>query len=175
MMEQAAQLLRQRGFVRYEVASYAKPGYECRHNSAYWSGVPYLGLGKGAAGMRQNARCRERLFEGRVVETLTPSQALAEDLMLAMRMSTGVAMETVEVAAGRRATANALATVDGLATAGDRTSPGLLPTAQEVFEDLCRLGLVELRAGRYCPTERGWLVGNELYGRIWALQDTSEG
>ncbi len=34
---------------RYEVSNYAKPGFECRHNLGYWSDVPYLGFGLGAA------------------------------------------------------------------------------------------------------------------------------
>ena len=38
------------GLHRYEISSYAVPGYECRHNLAVWRGEDYLGLGEGAAG-----------------------------------------------------------------------------------------------------------------------------
>jgi putative oxygen-independent coproporphyrinogen III oxidase len=38
------------GFVQYEVANFARPGTESRHNRNYWSGRPYLGLGPGAHG-----------------------------------------------------------------------------------------------------------------------------
>ena len=37
-----------RGFAHYEVSNFALPGRESRHNSAYWSGAPYLGLGPAA-------------------------------------------------------------------------------------------------------------------------------
>lgn len=37
-----------RGFQRYEVSNYAKPGFECRHNISYWEMKPYLGLGPSA-------------------------------------------------------------------------------------------------------------------------------
>jgi oxygen-independent coproporphyrinogen-3 oxidase len=36
------------GFRHYEVANWAKPGFECRHNQVYWRNEPYLGLGCGA-------------------------------------------------------------------------------------------------------------------------------
>lgn len=35
---------------RYEVSNYATPGQECRHNVNIWSGNPYIGTGRGAAG-----------------------------------------------------------------------------------------------------------------------------
>jgi oxygen-independent coproporphyrinogen-3 oxidase len=36
------------GFDRYEISNYAKPGHESRHNTAYWLGDDYLGIGAGA-------------------------------------------------------------------------------------------------------------------------------
>ena len=50
-MEAAERILAIAGYSRYEVASYARPGKRCAHNIAYWTGVPYLGLGPGAASM----------------------------------------------------------------------------------------------------------------------------
>lgn len=35
---------------RYEVSNYAAPGQECRHNQNVWDGMPYIGIGRGAAG-----------------------------------------------------------------------------------------------------------------------------
>ncbi|MDR0833780.1 MAG: radical SAM family heme chaperone HemW [Candidatus Symbiothrix sp.] len=36
------------GFQQYEISNFAQPGYESRHNSAYWSGKHYLGIGASA-------------------------------------------------------------------------------------------------------------------------------
>lgn len=43
-------LLQRHGFAQYEVSNYAIPGFESRHNHAYWRADPVLGLGPGAAG-----------------------------------------------------------------------------------------------------------------------------
>jgi oxygen-independent coproporphyrinogen-3 oxidase len=148
MMLDAERILDAAGLARYEVASFARPGFACRHNIAYWTGVPYLGLGRGAAGMRNGIDgTRERLLDGKVVERLSPAQALLEDLMLGMRMCEGV---------GR-----------GLLQEAARYTPAILDT----FEELVSLELVTLSNDRYRPTHRGWLLGNELYGRIWEIND----
>ncbi len=41
-------LLRDAGYLRYEVSAYARPGYRCRHNLNYWEFGDYLGIGSGA-------------------------------------------------------------------------------------------------------------------------------
>lgn len=144
-MELAADILESAGYRRYEVASYAKPGRECRHNIAYWTGVPYLGLGEGSVTMRQTGERRERLEDGEIVEVLDARQTLAEDLMLGMRMARGVGEAEVEAA--------------DLALDGCRA----------VFDDMAALGLVERAGGRFRPTRLGWLCGNEIYGRVLEL------
>lgn len=144
-MQAAKRILEQAGYERYEVASYAQPGYECRHNVAYWTGKPYLGLGTSAASMTQNAERRMRVQDGHVTDDLNAAQMAAEDLMLGMRMARGVTKEQVDAAAP------------------------LLPQAQRTFDELVELGLVARDGGCYRPTELGWLCGNELYGRIFDL------
>ncbi len=144
-MEIAETLLRDAGFERYEVASYAKPGYACKHNCAYWTGVPYVGLGRSAATMTQNESRRMRLQDGQVTDDLDRAQLYAEDLMLGMRMSAGVSDELVAQAAE------------------------VLPALGETLNSLADRGLVEHAEGAWKPTERGWLCGNELYGELFDL------
>ncbi len=48
LFHQAADFLGSAGYLHYEISNYARPGFESRHNRAYWSGADYLGLGPGA-------------------------------------------------------------------------------------------------------------------------------
>ena len=188
-MQAASKMLQAAGFVRYEVASYARNKKSCKHNKMYWTGESYLGLGTSAASMltapeydllaQRNtslparpidaARVRlvvldspRKIAEGASlfstefdVEFLTHREAVAEDLMLHARLMKPI-------------------------------SPALLDESEQVFGashlqdvlDICvRDGLldrVDSTDSRietsYRPTEKGWLLGNELYGRLWDLR-----
>lgn len=57
-------ILEEYGYYRYEISNYSLPGKESRHNTGYWTGREYLGLGLGAASFYQGARyCNERNLE----------------------------------------------------------------------------------------------------------------
>ncbi|HEY4650065.1 MAG TPA: radical SAM family heme chaperone HemW [Pontibacter sp.] len=46
----------QHGFVQYEISNFCKPGFESRHNSNYWRGVHYLGVGPSAHSFNGHSR-----------------------------------------------------------------------------------------------------------------------
>ena len=50
------EILLENGYHRYEISNYAKPGFECRHNSSYWIGTDYLGIGLGASSLLDGTR-----------------------------------------------------------------------------------------------------------------------
>lgn len=145
MMEVAEALLADAGFARYEVASHAKPGYESKHNTAYWQGVPYIGLGRSAVTMTQSEVRRMRVRDGVVEDDLDRAQMAAEDAMLSMRMARGLARERAE----------------GMSA--------LLPELPATLARLAEVGLVAEDARGWHPTKRGWLLGNELFGELLAL------
>ena len=48
MYTRTGEVLEEAGYHRYEISNYALPGRECRHNTGYWTHVPYLGFGAAA-------------------------------------------------------------------------------------------------------------------------------
>jgi oxygen-independent coproporphyrinogen-3 oxidase len=105
----AHDLLTAAGLEHYEVSNYARAGHRARHNSAYWAGVPYVGLGPAAHGYdgtarRWNARAyaawRDRTLsgadpiEGR--EQLTEANRSSEAVYLALRSDAGLALRPGE-------------------------------------------------------------------------------
>lgn len=97
------------GFEHYEVSNFARPGKRARHNSAYWLGVPYLGLGPSAHGFDGDTRrwnieafaAWERTV-GTLTdpvggeEALTDENRIAEAVYLGLRTSDGLLLEAGE-------------------------------------------------------------------------------
>ena len=84
------------GFRHYEVSNFARPGFEARHNSAYWRRVPYVGLGPGAHSLLPGGRIRRWNADTVPVYTATEEHLTDEDirveaLMLALRTDRGIA------------------------------------------------------------------------------------
>ncbi len=99
--------LQSHGFEQYEISNFAKPGYESRHNSAYWNHKPYIGLGLGACSFDGKSRYQNSknlmkyingLNNGEDVvgfeETLNEDQQWLETVMLGLRQIKGLNIES---------------------------------------------------------------------------------
>ena len=78
MMEFAIENLPDAGFNRYEISNYAKPGFEARHNIAYWEGSDYLGLGAGAHSFNAKLGWEEKYWGKRWSNYALPKQYMNE-------------------------------------------------------------------------------------------------
>jgi coproporphyrinogen III oxidase-like Fe-S oxidoreductase len=136
-----------RGFEHYEISSYARPGKRAVHNSLYWRGDPFLGLGVGAASL-------EVLPDGSGVRATNPRRA-AGYLVRPGVPAEALAASPPEMAADR-------------AWLGMRTSDGVVEDAlgPDLPDALIAEGLAERRAGRICPTLRGFLMADRIAARI---------
>src|SRR5215468_6658743 len=66
MADVADERLAAAGLARYEISSWARPGFESRHNTAYWDGTDYLGLGPGAHSFRATGTTGRRWWNLRL-------------------------------------------------------------------------------------------------------------
>ena len=101
MYYQTGTMLKQYGFLRYEISNYAKNGFECKHNKRYWKRDNYLGIGLGAASFIENTRYKntewldEYLIENKYLEkneiqNLSKEECMEEFMFLGLRMTKGI-------------------------------------------------------------------------------------
>jgi oxygen-independent coproporphyrinogen-3 oxidase len=142
-LDAACSALESAGFERYEVSNWARPGFESRHNRAYWRCRPVYGAGAGAHSYATDgsqawrwwnvAQPRDYIAAAASPradgEELDPRKAGAESLMLGLRTAEGIA-----------------------APAG----------FQAELAGLERDGLIERRDGRVIPTRRGLDLHNQI-------------
>lgn len=109
-------------YERYEISNYAIPGFECRHNTVYWTRGDYLGLGLGSASLIDNIRFTNTsdfpeyhklwrntetygqtipqsdslLYGTKQIETLDRKAQMEEMMFLGLRLTRGVDLHTFE-------------------------------------------------------------------------------
>lgn len=97
-------MLCEAGYEHYEVSNYAKAGFRARHNSSYWRGVEYLGLGPGAHSFSGDNRtwCTSTVKEYATGvfkyedEHLTQRDNLNEYVMTSLRCCEGIDLAVIE-------------------------------------------------------------------------------
>jgi len=117
MYDLARSLLIKAGYEQYEISNFAKPGYECAHNLAYWTGDEYIGFGPGATSYVNGARFRrladvDGYIDAQVngkntvefLESLSTRRAAAEALVMGLRLSKGINRRGIETRFGIRLT-----------------------------------------------------------------------
>jgi len=144
--EMVRDYLRGKGFRHYEISNFAKPGFECRHNSTYWRMGDYLGIGPAAHGrlarrytanyaqLKDYLAAVHKKGNGiREEEHWTPERFHQEQIIQGLRLEEGVARDPM---IGRH--------LDELA----------------IMENH---GLIHLTNQRLSLTDKGRLLGNEVF------------
>ncbi len=135
------------GFEHYEISSYARPGKRAVHNSLYWRGAAFLGLGVGAASLQLGVA-------GDGIRATNPRRA-SEYLAQPGAPAEVVAIDPREMAIDR-------------AWLGMRTRDGVAETdlPAQVVDELLRDQLAERCGVRICPTLRGFLMADRIAARV---------
>jgi len=150
-------LLTSRGFDRYEVSNFARPGAECRHNMAYWRQEQWLAAGPSASGHAAGHRWKNipRLTDwmrsiercggwSEVVDLEAPDsgRALAEWIMTGLRLREGLDLEELT---------------------GRAEALGVGPAMVRAIERNVSTGALEIsEAGRLRLLGRGWLFADGI-------------
>jgi oxygen-independent coproporphyrinogen-3 oxidase len=104
LMEQ----LKEAGFEHYEISNFAKPGSYSKHNSNYWEGVSYLGIGPSAHSFNgesrqwnisNNAKYIDQIQNGKIpseTEVLTKENRINEYIMTSLRTSKGMDLNKIK-------------------------------------------------------------------------------
>lgn len=155
----AVAALTEAGYVHYEISNFARPGFACRHNVNYWERGAYLGIGPGAwsffdgrrfSNSMDNQDYGRRLRAGFspvvMSETVEPSQAAAEAVMLGLRMEKGV----------------------DLARFGQEHGVPALERLTIKSMPLAHNGLASLSPDRLRLTERGMQLSDSVIARLTA-------
>ena len=156
------------GYEHYEISNFAVPGKRSRHNSSYWKGDPYLGLGPSAhsfdgdsrqwnissnvryieliASMQSPADQGDGLFEK---EILSPVQRLNEYIMTSLRTAEGCNLEYVSEKFGREARLE----------------------IQKNGEKYIRSGTLAIRDSRLVLTKKGLFLADGIAASLFFLPD----
>lgn len=110
-MRYSKEYLCKKGYIRYEVANYAKDGYFCRHNLKYWKYMNFLSFGPSAASKignhrfkrssNLNAYLRKNFFMEEDIELSTEDEFF-EKVMMGLRLMEGIKISELKNKFGRR-------------------------------------------------------------------------
>jgi oxygen-independent coproporphyrinogen-3 oxidase len=151
--EDACHRLAFEGYDHYEISNWALSGFRARHNLKYWRREPYIGFGAGAHSFDGRARWANAhdpvayvaaidrgISPAEQMETVTPAQALDEELFLGLRQLDGIDLGRIEkqynVSLRERVEAlraDGLVEVEGPRV---RLAPGRLAVSNAVFVEL---------------------------------------
>lgn len=147
-----------RGYLHYEISNCALPGYESRHNTVYWKGLPYFGFGCGAHSyvdgkrigntadldgyIREMKRSAADLsIVKKEIEIISRDESYKEFMLLGFRLTRGVSSMEFE----------------------ERFHISMETLFGETIDSLCNKGLIIQMNHRYFLSEKGLDYANEVF------------
>lgn len=152
------EILIKAGYDHYEISSFSKLNFQSKHNSNYWKGVPYLGVGPSAHSfngrerqwnVRHNKRYIDALNTNIIpaeVEHLSPQNALNEQIMTQLRMKEGIYLPDILANYGQEWTQQILEDAKPYLSSGRLIKNGnylLLSTEGQLYADIIAADLFQ--------------------------------
>ncbi len=152
MFAGAENVLEKAGYLHYELMTFAKPGFESRHNLIYWTNGNYLGIGPGAFSYMNGVRyqfapnmrrwlekCSGDSWEPDDAEEISEKNKQIETLLTGLRLSRGVSLSSL---------------------------PVLRPRLEKLFPDLIPQGFIELADNRVRLSRQGRFIAESIIGQM---------
>ena len=144
----AVEYMEQLGFHQYEISNFSLPGYESRHNSAYWQCGEYIGIGPSAHSFFEG----KRFYYGRSMEDFEKNIAIPdgaggdeeEYILLSLRLKSGLVFSYFEQRYGHAFPQDKLLKASGYV----------------------RQGWMELDNDHLCFTPKGFLLSNAIISEL---------
>ncbi|MCB0840280.1 MAG: radical SAM family heme chaperone HemW, partial [Bacteroidetes bacterium] len=157
----AHEFLATQGFDHYELSNYARPGFHSQHNSSYWKGIPYLGLGPSAHSfdgkerswnIANNQKYLTAISQNQTAitesETLTIKDLYHEYIMTHIRKKEGIDTEYIEKTFIR----------------------GWQKLYQSVIDHHLNEGNLTQENNVFRPTPEGWLISDQIIRDFFILE-----
>ncbi|MFD0870545.1 radical SAM family heme chaperone HemW [Paenibacillus residui] len=148
--------LKQAGYAQYEISNFAIPGFESRHNLMYWHNRSYYGLGAGAHGYMEGVRH----INVKGIQPYIDATRQGLPILEANEVSRGEAMEDFMMV-GLRVLSGV--SEDDFA---DQFGESLMEVFGPVINRLTEQGLLEADEGRVRLSDKGILLGNEVFAEF---------
>ena len=156
MFLDGAAFLEEQGYLHYEISNFCRPGRESRHNSGYWAGLPYLGIGPAAVSCMGGKRWRNpELISSHAgsgataeipadAEVLSRQDRINEMVILSLRTAAGLGKEAFRSLAGH----------------------GFEDGRKPLLDELERQRLMLRTQSGWALTRRGMLVSNAVLSEL---------
>jgi oxygen-independent coproporphyrinogen-3 oxidase len=163
MYEWAAEALSEAGYAHYEISNWAMPGHACQHNLIYWRNEPYVGLGAGAHSWWNGKRWANLDDPRAYVATLDRQHSpIAEETTIDCALEMG---ETMMMGLRLLQEGVSFARFKGRFGVPMETVYG------DEIAELIERGLLERTPERVRLTQRGCLLGNQVFAQFLPLQN----
>jgi oxygen-independent coproporphyrinogen-3 oxidase len=153
------QILTNAGYEHYEISNYALAGFEAKHNSTYWSGQSYLGIGPAAHSYRNGIRSWNVSNNNTYIKAINSNQAFYESEVLSKKDQYNETIMT------------SLRIKKGLDIAELKKSfPSYYSDELEENIDLWLANKLAIRnKGRIQLTLAGWLISDKLTSDVFVI------
>ena len=132
-------ILKENGFIHYEVSNWAKPGYQSEHNLTYWRNEQYYGVGLGASGY---------IGETRYKDTINLSQYLTRAFISEKEKVSDKDKLTYQIMLNLR-------TIEGL-------DINYVQDKESIVDELVKEGLLIKEQNKLLPTYEGMMILDQI-------------